>query len=318
MHRKPVLMDIDGGVDDLLSLMLLLTMPHLDVRGITVTPADCFLDAALEATAKILTWMGHPEIPVAAGDLYGINAFPPEWRAQPRIINAFPMMLVQQFAENAVTDVPARTFLAEKICESVEPVTILMTGPASNLVAALEAQPSARKKITEIVWMAGAIDVPGNVRSVAHDGSAEWNAYWDPISARKLLEMRLPLTLFPLDATNHVPVSLDFLQTLAQQREHQLSAFAGQCWATTVNTIPHYDYQYFMWDMLATGYLGCPEAISFRKMVLQVKDSGKNAGQMMPAPGSGQWVTVAQNVDVSQFHQYVLRQFCTPILGELV
>ncbi len=125
--------------------------------------------------------------------------------------------------------------------------------------------------------------------------------------------MRFPLTLFPLDATNHVPVSSEFLRELATRQHNPLSAFAGQCWALTVNVIPHYDYQYFMWDVLATGYLGCPQAITFRKMELAVVDSGKNAGQTVRAPGSGQWVTVAQAVDTPVFHRYLLQQFNTKL-----
>ncbi len=313
MTRKSVLMDHDGGVDDLLSLALLLTMPHVEVVGVAVTPADCYLDAALDATTKLLAWLGQKNVPVARGDLHGINAFPAEWRAQPRIINAFPIMLVQSARPEAIVSAPARTFLAEKIAAASRPLTVLMTGPASNLVAALETDPGLRHNIAEVVWMAGAIDVPGNVRTYAHDGSAEWNAFWDPVAARKLLAMRLPLTLFPLDATNHVPVSSGFLHELAAQQHNPLSAFAGQCWALTVNVIPHYDYQYFMWDILATGYLGCPQAITFRKMELAVVDDGKNAGQMIHAPGSGQWVTVAQSVDTPVFHRYLLQQFNTKL-----
>ncbi len=306
---KPVLMDHDGGVDDLLSLMLVLTMPHVALRGVTITPADCYFDWAAEATAKILDIFGRDDVLIAAGDLHGVNAFPAEWRAQPRIVNALPEMLARQIDSVPLAPVSAREFLAQQLAAATEPVTVLMTGPASNLAAALEANPNLRQNIAEIVWMAGAFDVPGNVRTFAHDGSAEWNVFWDPIAARKLLEMRLPLTLFPLDATNHVPVTLDFLRRLAQQRRHLLSNLAGQFWATTINTLPHVDYLYHMWDTLATGYLGCPQAITFRKMEVAVVDSGFNAGQTIRAPGSGQWAKVAATVDVPMFHDYVLRQF---------
>ncbi len=186
MPRKTVLMDHDGGVDDLLSLALLLTMPHVEVVGVAVTPADCYLDAALDATTKLLAWLGRENVPVASGDLHGVNAFPAEWRAQPRIINALPIMLVLSAHTESIVSVPARTFLAEKIAAAPHPLTILMTGPASNLVAALETDPDLRHNIAEVVWMAGAIDVPGNVRTYAHDGSAEWNAFWDAIYCTRI------------------------------------------------------------------------------------------------------------------------------------
>lgn len=307
--KKPVLMDHDGGADDLLSLMLLLTMPHIDLLGVAVTPADSYLPFALEATRKILDLLGRSDIQTAGGDLHGVNAFPAAWRAGPHIINALPILLERDEIKAPLATEPARVFLAKKLREAPQPVTVLMTGPASNLAAALQNEPSLREKIAEVVWMAGAVDVPGNVRDYAHNGSAEWNVYWDPPAGKRLLEANLPLTIFPLDATNHVPVDLNFLRRLAKQKQYTLSDLAVQCWATTINTIPHYDYQYFMWDTLATGYLGCSELISFRQLELAVLAGGPNAGQTILAPGSGQWVNVADKVKVAAFHEYLLEQF---------
>lgn len=244
MDKKLVLMDHDGGVDDLLSLMLILTMPHISLMGVSITPADCFLDFALEATLKILDLFGRTDVEVAKGDLYGVNAFPSNWRAQPHIINALPILLAREHVMGNVSDESARPFLARKIKEAATPVTILMTGPASNLAGALALDPTLGQNIAEVVWMGGAVDVVGNVRDFAHDGSAEWNVYWDPPAGEQLMAAKLPLTLFSLDATNHVPVHIDFLTRLAKQRQYLLSDLAGQCWATTINTIPHYDYLY--------------------------------------------------------------------------
>jgi len=307
--KKLVLMDHDGGADDLLSLMMLLTMPHIELIGVAVTPADSYLPFALEASRKILDLLGRSDIQTAGGDLHGVNAFPAAWRAGPHIINALPILLERDEIQAPLAAEPARVFLAQKLKAAPKPVTVLMTGPASNLIAALKAEPDLSNKIAEVVWMAGAVDVAGNVRDYVHNGSAEWNVYWDPPAGKTLMEAKLPLTIFPLDATNHVPVDLNFLRRLAKQRQYTLSDLAAQCWATTINTIPHYDYQYFMWDTLATGYLGCPELITFKRLELSVLADGPNAGQTIPAPGSGQWVNVADKVEVAAFHDYLLEQF---------
>ena len=54
LKARTVLLDHDGGVDDLLSLMMLLAMPHIDLIGVVVTPADCYLRPAVSATLKTL------------------------------------------------------------------------------------------------------------------------------------------------------------------------------------------------------------------------------------------------------------------------
>jgi purine nucleosidase len=61
MSKPPVLFSHDGGVDDYLSIMLLMSMDHIDVRGIVVTPADCYIEPAVSATRKILDLMGRSD-----------------------------------------------------------------------------------------------------------------------------------------------------------------------------------------------------------------------------------------------------------------
>ena len=307
--EKFVYMDHDGGVDDLLSLMLLLTMPHVKLMGVSVTPADCYLDYAIEASRKVLDLLDKSDVEVAGGNLHGVNAFPAEWRAQPHIVNALPILLAREQIKAPLVDEPAHRFLMQKLKNADEPITIVMTGPGSNLAAALQVEPAVKEKIAEVVWMAGAIEVEGNVRTFAHDGSAEWNIFWDPPAAHHIFRAGLNLTLFPLDVTNLVPVGWAFLQKLAKQRQWLLSDLAGQCWATTVNAIPHYDYMYFMWDILATSYVGRPDLMTYREVEVTVIERGRNAGKTLHAPGSDQWVKVAATVDVDGFHDYILQQF---------
>lgn len=50
--KKPVYFNHDGGVDDLVSLFLLLQMEHLKVIGTSVIPADCYLEPALSRLSE--------------------------------------------------------------------------------------------------------------------------------------------------------------------------------------------------------------------------------------------------------------------------
>src|SRR5688572_9820020 len=81
MPDKPlILFDHDGGVDDYLSIMLLMTYAHLEVLGIVVTPADCYIGGAVGATRKILDHMGRSDVPVAQSSVRGLYPFPRENR----------------------------------------------------------------------------------------------------------------------------------------------------------------------------------------------------------------------------------------------
>lgn len=301
-------MDHDGAIDDLLSQLLILTMPDVDLIGITVTPADCYIEPALESTYKLLQLMGQERIPLGRGDYYGINAFPSEWRARPEIINALPLLINLPQSPDPYSYLSAPELIIETLTKATEKVSVLMTGPCSNLVMALERAPELKDKIAEVVWMAGAFRVHGNVQTYQHDGTAEWNVFWDPVSSQKLVSYELPLTLIPLDVTNHVPVTKQFLSTLANQIDYRLSNLTGQLWALTIDTIPSYQYTYFMWDILATSYLAMPEQFTTERVKANVSTRPPNAGQTY-LDEAGYELTIATDVNVRYFYDYLLTQF---------
>jgi purine nucleosidase len=310
--KVPVLFDHDGSADDFLSLLLLLTMEAVALQGVSITPADCYAEQAVETTLKLLALRQRLDVPVSVGQCHGVNAFPADWRAKPRILNALPALLTLDVDLTQVEARPSPTFLRDALAAAPQPVTVLLTGPCTNLVHALDLAPELAATIARVVWMGGAVDVGGNVRTYNHDGSAEWNVFWDPLAAQRLLAYHLPLTLIPLDVTNTVPVSRAFLRDLARHAAHPWACLAGQFWATTVDTIPAYEYTYFMWDVLATSYLAIPDAFDLETLELTITPTGPSAGRTQRAPGCGQWVHVARAVDQAAFYAYLFQQLTQP------
>lgn len=308
--KRTVLFDHDGGVDDILSLVMLLSMSHIDLAGIVITPADCFLRPALSATLKVLRFFDRLDVEVSLGNLHGVHAFPRAWRTHAYIIDAFPILnevtaATPDLSIGRVVDEAGHDFLVRKLRQATTPVTVLVTGPVSNLAAALATKPALADKIEEMVWMGGALEVAGNVKDYEHDGSAEWNVYWDAPAAYTLWQTDMPITLFPLDVTNQVDVTPEFLQRLAQQRRYPVSDFAGQCWAITKKD----QDIYHMWDTLTTGYLGAPQTITFRDIRCEIIASGPGAGRTRVTDTGGRIVRAASTVDVEKFHQYLLDLF---------
>ena len=69
--------------------------------------------------------------------------------------------------------------------------------------------------------MGGALEVPGNVHAYCPqlpNKTAEWNFYIDPTSTAEVIESGTPVTLVPLDATNAVPVTPDFVNRLKDRQ----------------------------------------------------------------------------------------------------
>lgn len=296
---KSVYFDNDAGVDDLLSVILLLSMKHIKVLGLGVTPADCYLETGLPATLKILELLQRADIPVAGGTLEGRHAFPHEWRRHSHIIDALPMLNENGRPRLSALTLAAHELLIETVRASRQPVTLLFTGPLTNLAAALDQAPDIEPRIERLYWMGGAVDVPGNVLPPDGDGSAEWNVYWDAMAAARVWRSSVPITLVSLDATNHVPVSIEFLRRLAKQRKYMLSDLAGQCWAITVNS------EYYFWDTLTTLAVGFPDLVPTRDVPCQIVTDGPSEGRTQRAPG-GRVVQMADAVDAASVYDTVL------------
>ncbi len=305
MAKQLLVMGHDGGVDDYLSIMLLMAMAHIQVLGIVVTPADCYLRPAVSATRKILDLMGRSEVPVAASTVRGVNPFPRVFRRDAFSVDHFPILNERPEIKTPLVSEPGQAFLARLLREAPEPVTYLETGPLTTLAAALDIDPGLEKKIRELVWMGGALNVPGNIYKViegGQDGSGEWNVYWDPFSADRVWRTSIPIVICPLDITNQVPITSEFVMRLAHQRRYPLSDLAGMCYALVMHQ------EYYAWDVLATTYVGQPEMFELREWETVIITDGPSQGRTKVQPG-GRKIRALDKVDLARFYAYIFQQW---------
>ncbi|WP_250493814.1 nucleoside hydrolase [Caballeronia sp. GAWG1-1] len=96
----------------------------------------------------------------------------------------------------------AADFLIDTIKRYPHEVTILEVGPPTNLATAVQKAPEIVPLIKQIVYMGGAMNVPGNANAVG-----ELNWWFDPLAVRMLLQTSIPQTVIPLDVTNTVPLT---------------------------------------------------------------------------------------------------------------
>jgi purine nucleosidase len=303
--KKLVLMDHDGAIDDFLAMMLLLTMEEVQPLGIVVTPADCYPKAAVSVSRKILDLMGKTEIAVAESTVRGINPFPPEFRRDPVIINNFPILNEAETIQTPLASESGQEFIVTQLQNTTEPVTLMVTGPLTTVADAIATAPEIIPKIAEIIWMGGALTVPGNVEKVfalEHDGSAEWNVFWDPVAAKYIWDTSIPVTLCPLDITNTVPVTPEFIKKLTKQRKYPLSDLAGMCYALAI------PQNYYCWDILATAYLARPQFYRIEERETDIISQGISQGKTILKSG-GKKIQVMTEVDRESFYDYLLQQF---------
>jgi len=96
----------------------------------------------------------------------------------------------------------ADDFIIATIKKYPHQVTILEVGPPTNLALALQKAPEIAPLLKQVIYMGGAMEVPGNANAVS-----ELNWWFDPLAASKVLHANIPQVVIPLDVTNKV--SLD-------------------------------------------------------------------------------------------------------------
>ncbi len=126
---------------------------------------------------------------------------------------------VKHVASN-VSDKEAFEDIIQTLKRQSEKVTLLFTGPLTDLAKALQKDSSIVQYIEKLVWMGGTFLPKGNVEEPEHDGSAEWNAYWDPEAVKIVFDSDIEIDMVALESTNQVPLTLDVRQRWANERQY--------------------------------------------------------------------------------------------------
>jgi pyrimidine-specific ribonucleoside hydrolase len=188
----PIILDCDPGHDDAIALLLALASPEVDVLGVTTVHGNQTLEKTTANALRVLDLAGRTAIPVAAGaerplvreltvasHVHGESGLD-----GPSLSPASRAPL----AEDAVS------FMARTIAASPLPVTLVPTGPLTN-VALLLAR-TGGSNVEQIVLMGGAI-AEGNMTP-----AAEFNVWADPEAAQAVLHAGIATTMIGLDVTH--------------------------------------------------------------------------------------------------------------------
>ncbi len=266
----PVIVDMDVAPDDIGALVYLLKHPGVSVQAVTVSCGITHVPWGVANVLRLLDYVGVRDIPVAAGKetpLVGDNAFPDEWRGG--CYSFYGLELPVTDLHPSVMN--ASELIVSVISSSVENITLVATGPLTNIALALQADPSIKERIDVIHIMGGAVTVPGNVGfeyPAIPNYVAEWNIWVDPHAADIVFKSGVPITLIPLDATNEVPTTEEFrtrLESVMQTPEAEI-----------VHQLVRPEMGGYFWDQLAAVALTNSSVVTFESHYIEVLIDDEN------------------------------------------
>ncbi|TMR09550.1 nucleoside hydrolase [Nonomuraea turkmeniaca] len=204
---NPVILDCDPGHDDVFAIWLAAGHPEIDLRAITTVGGNGRL-AHTTYNARVVTGLaGITDVPISPGAggplvralspaewIHGANALggpdlpPPTVEADPR---------------------PAIELIRDTVDATDEDVTIVATGPLTNVAMFVRTYPDRLARISRIVWMGGSTG-RGNVTPYA-----EFNCWCDPEAASIVLGSGPPLTMIGLNVTHQALVTQDVIARIS-------------------------------------------------------------------------------------------------------
>lgn len=297
---KAVYFNNDGNVDDLVSLFLLLQIPNINLIGVGVIDADCYVDPAVEAARKIIDRFNKrgDDLTVAKSDSRAHHQFPSNWRLSSFSFNALPILNEHGEAKTKQAAVPAHIDMAEKIKHSDQPVTLVMTGPLTDLARALDYDESIQDNIDCLYWMGGCLDGHGNVNEPGFDGTAEWNAFWDPEAVQRVFDANIKLQMVGLESTEEIPLTKDLRMHWASLRKYPALDMIGQAYSLVLTD--EADSTYYLWDVLTTLSSLYPELVSTTQTTASVEVTGRAAGRTVKTD-NGRPLTLVTKADKDKF-----------------
>lgn len=220
MKRTKIILDCDPGHDDALALTMAAASNRIELLAVTTSAGNQTPDKTLNNALRMLTLLNATDVPVASG-------------------NQRPLMRHLKIADYVHgetgldgAELPAPSFepqdcgavelIAKVLKAQAEPITLVVTGPMTNIALFLRVHPELEDKIKQIVFMGGAAG-QGNVMP-----TTEFNMAVDPEAAKIVINEGIPLVMAGLNVTLKAQIRPDDLEHIKAINNPVAQAIAGQ------------------------------------------------------------------------------------------
>lgn len=213
-----IILDCDPGHDDAIAILLAGRHPDIELVAITTVAGNQSVEKTTRNALKVCSLANIRNVPVAMGmdrpmvrpakparDIHGESGMDGPHIPEPDI---------ELDARHAVD------LLIELLLDSDGDITLVPTGPLTNIATAIRREPAIVPKIAAISLMGGAIGL-GNVTP-----AAEFNIHTDPEAADIVFRCGRPITMVPLEVTHQALATSDVTGRLRAARR-PVASFAA-------------------------------------------------------------------------------------------
>ena len=203
---RNIILDCDPGHDDAIAILLAGQKKYFNLLGITTVSGNQTIEKTTRNAINLVNFL-KINVPVAMG------------ASEPLIqekqiceqIHGKTGLDGYEFDkyEQRVSNLNAAELIID-LTSKHEHVTIVATGPITNVALALKLKPEIKEHIDEIIFMGGSTD-NGNVSP-----AAEFNVYCDPEATYIVLKSGLPVKMVGLNVTRKVMCTKEVVSRMAK------------------------------------------------------------------------------------------------------
>ncbi len=272
---KKIILDCDPGHDDMIAIILACSSDEIDLIGITTVAGNQTGDKTFINTLKVLTLINRIDIPVARGfdkPIFRKLTVAPRIHGVSGLDGAdLPEPNIELLERVKTLDIHAVDFIIKSVKESDEKVTIVPTGPLTNIAIALLKEPLIKDNIDRIILMGGAV-YDSNITP-----ASEFNIYVDPEAAKIVFESGIPITMVGLDVTNKAILTFKDIEEL-----NNLQGRVSGVIAPLLKFFAQANKDFFgiggapLHDALAVSYIIMPDIIKTKYLNVTIETEGKH------------------------------------------
>lgn len=297
---KKIIIDCDVGVDDALALILAFHSPELEVKAVTGVNGNVPLEKVFKNIQKVLSLIQpRPKPMIAKGadqplsgetiyahSVHGIDGL---GGAKIHVENGEEYWYLSQDSSHDL--------IIKMVLQHPDEMTLIATGPLTNLALALQKNRKAMRKLKEIVIMGGAVRTKGNMTP-----HAEFNFFSDPLAAKIVLESGLPITLVPLDVTHKVTLTSQWMEEKVKPLGNSISNFMIEATGYDINFRQFRNKELvYLHDPLAVGIVIDSSLVRTESLSLDINiQEGEDYGQLTEISGKS-IIRVCLEVDSERF-----------------
>ena len=263
MQKEKIILDCDPGHDDAVAIMLAAINPKIELLGITVVAGNRKLEKTVNNALKVCNHL-NLDVPVYSG------------MSRPMIreqliaddIHGETGLDGPKFEELKIKaeDKHAVNFIIDTLMNSDEKITLVPTGPLTNIGMAIRFEPRIIEKINRIVLMGGSYQL-GNMTP-----AAEFNILADPDAAHIVFSSGVKIVMMGLDLTRQASATKEVVEKIKS-----LNNKASKLFVDLMEFFAASQKNVFGWsappvhDPTTIAYIIDPECIEVKPMFCEIE-----------------------------------------------